>query len=453
MNNEHDLTKGNLWKQILLFSLPLMASNILQVLFNISDIAVVGKFSGDQALGAVGSTTIMVSLFTGFLIGIGNGVNVLIAKLIGKKDEEGLKKAIFTSFITSLSIGLIVLIAGLIFIRPLLELIKTKDDLIDGATLYLKIYILGMPGVAIYNFGNGVLSANGDTKKPIIFLTIAGILNVILNLFFVIVCKMSVDGVAIASIISQYTSAFLIVICLIKTKSVINLGFNFKNFKLTYTSQVLKLGIPSGFQNSIFAIANLFIQSAVNSFDTLMVDGNSAAANFDALVYDIMAAFYMATSSFGGQNYGANNKKRVLDSYLISTLYAFLFGLVIGVSLVLFGRFFLSIFTSSPDVIERGMKRLRIMGFSYAFSALMDASIAASRGISKTVVPTIIVIMGSCVFRVVWIYTIFEHYHTIESLYLLYIFSWMITGIVELIYFVFAYKSTFKSPPISKSYN
>lgn len=176
-----------------------------------------------------------------------------------------------------------------------------------------------------------------------------------------------------------------------------------------------------------------------------MVDGNSAAANFDALVYDVMAAFYMACASFGGQNYGANNKKRVLNSYLISTFYAFIAGLIIGLSLILFGRFFLSIFTSNDIVIDAGMKRLKIMGFSYAFSALMDGTIAASRGISKTIIPTIVVILGSCVFRIVWIYTIFKKFHTIESLYLLYFFSWAITGIVELIYYIFAYKKTFKN--------
>lgn len=444
MTNEIDLTTGSLWKKIFLFSLPLIASNILQVLFNMSDIAVVGKFSGDIALGAVGSTTILVTLFTGFLIGIGNGVNVLIAKYIGEEDKQSIKIGVLTSLITSIIVGLIILVLGVSLARFFLNIIDTKDDLIDGATLYLRIYFLGMPALAIYNCGCGIYSASGNTKKPLIYLFSAGIINVILNLFFVVVCHMNVEGVAIASIISQYISATLIVISLAKEKSSCKLTFKDNKFNIEYCIKVLKLGIPSGFQNSIFAIANLFIQKGVNSFDSIMVEGNSAATNFDALIYDVMAAFYMACSSFIGQNFGAKKKKRVINTYFITLIYSFCFGAILGILLLLFGKEFLRIFTSSDVVIEAGLKRIRIMALSYMVSAFMDNTIAASRGLGKTIVPTIIVIIGSCIFRIAWIYTIFAYFHTIKSLYLLYIFSWSITSIFEIIYFIFVYKKTFK---------
>lgn len=446
MKKEKNLTEGNLWKGIFLFSIPLIASNILQVLFNISDIAVVGNFSTmkEKALGSVGSTAILVTLFTGFLIGIGSGVNVVIANLVGRRDDKGERNAIFTSFFCSLIIGIILLIIILIGARFFLILIDTKVGLLDGAVLYLRIYALGMPALAIYNFGNGTFSAIGNTKKPLLFLFIAGIFNVGLNLFFVIVCKLDVAGVAIASIISQYISAILIVISLTRLKNEHQLVFKGNKFNHIQAKQLLKLGVPSGFQNCIFAIANLFIQKGVNSFDELMVEGNSAATNFDALVYDVMAAFYMACSSFIGQNYGAKKKKRIIQTYFISMLYAFLAGAIIGICMYFFGSTMLRIFTQDANVVKAGMRRMKVLGLSYMISAAMDNSIAASRGIGKSVIPTIIVICGSCLFRILWVYTIFAHYHTIESLYLLYSFSWTITGVCELTYFLDQYKKLYK---------
>lgn len=445
MKKEKLLTEGNLWKGILYFSFPLIASNILQVLFNLSDIAVVGNFSSikEKALGSVGSTSILVTLFTGFLIGIGSGVNVVIANLVGKKDQKGERTAIFTSFFCSLVIGIILLFVILIGARFFLILIDTKTGLLDGAVLYLRIYGLGMPALAIYNFGNGTFSAIGDTKKPLLFLFIAGIINIMLNLFFVIVCKLDVAGVALASIISQYISAVLITLALVKQTNEHKLSFINNKFDFRQAKNLLKLGVPSGFQNSIFAIANLFIQRGVNSFDDLMVEGNAAATNFDALVYDVMAAFYMACSSFIGQCYGAKKKKRIIQTYFISMFYAFLAGAVIGISMYFFGSVMLRLFTQNEDVINAGMTRMKVLGLSYMLSAIMDNSIAASRGIGKSVIPTIIVICGSCIFRIVWVYTIFKHYHTLKSLYLLYSFSWTITGLFEFVYFIIRYKKLF----------
>ena len=437
---EQDLTKGNLWKQILVFSLPLMISNLLQVLFNMADIAVVGRFAGSIALGAVGSTTTLVTLFTGFLIGMSGGVNVLIARYLGAKKPKDIEEATHTAVIICLLTGIVIMMAGLLFSYPILRLLHTKDELIAGATLYLRIYFLGMPALAVYNYGNAVFSAVGNTKKPLYYLTTAGIINIILNLFFVIVCHLDVAGVALASIISQYVSAILILSALFRSKEAYGLRLSKLRPNAKKASAILTVGFPSAVQYGIFQLANLFIQFGVNTFDATMVAGNSAAANADGLVYDVMAAFYTACSSFIGQNYGARNKDRVRKTYFITLAYSFGAGAVIGLTLELFGRQFLGLFTPEAAVIDAGMKRLVIMGFSYAFSAFMDNAIAASRGLGKSVVPTIIVIMGSCVFRIVWVYTIFAWFGTIPSLYLLYRFSWSITAIVEMIYFKSEYR-------------
>ena len=439
-----NMTSGKLGRQILFFSIPLILSNLLQVCFNMSDIAVVGKFAGPQALGSVGSTTILVTLFTGFLIGMGNGVNVLVARYLGKRDDSAVRDAVHSSLIICFAVGVLLLALGLAFSETLLKVLNTKDELMDGAKLYLKIYFWGMPALAVYNFGNAVLSAAGDTKRPLYYLLVAGIINVVLNLIFVIVFKRSVDGVAAASVISQYISAVLIILFLARHNLAYGIKAKYIHITRQHGADILKLGLPSGFQNAIFAIANLFIQSGVNSFDAVIVEGNAAAANADPLVYDVMAAFYMACSSFMSQNFGAGNKKRVIKSFYISLAYSAGAGAVLGLGLIIFGRQFLSLFTNEGQVINEGMIRLEVMGFSYAISAFMDSGIAASRGIGKTFVPTVIVIMGSCVFRVAWLYTVFAHFHTIFSLYLLYAFSWTITAAAEIAYFAAAYRGAYK---------
>lgn len=449
MSSATYMTEGKLSRQILKFSAPLMLSNVLQVLFNMSDIAVVGQFAGSRALGAVGSTATLVFLFTGFLIGIGNGVNARVAQHLGSRSERDTEETVHTSFLLCLMIGALLLALGIIFARPLLELLNTKDELIDSACLYLRIYFIGMPALAVYNFGNAVFSAAGNTKKPLLYLLIAGVINVVLNLFFVIVCKLDVAGVAIASAVSQYVSAIMIIVALLRCDEVFGLGFRKLRINRGKAVSVLSLGIPAGLQNSIFAIANLFIQSGVNSFDAVIVEGNSAAANADSLVYDVMAAFYTACSSFMGQNFGAGNRERVLKSYRLCLGYSLAIGVVLGALLLLFGEAFLSVFSSDPEVIEAGMMRLRVMGYSYAFSAFMDATIAASRGLGKSGVPMLIVFLGSCVFRIAWVYTVFAYFGTLESLYLLYIFSWSITAVAEIIYFFgFAVKKQLPKPQI-----
>lgn len=447
MRKTRSMTVGSLPKNILLFSLPLMLSNVLQVLFHMSDVAVVGRFAGASALGSVGSTATLVSLFTGFLIGLGGGINVLVARYYGADSADDVRETVHTSALISLITGMLFLLIGLLFSRSLLELLNTKEELIDGAALYLRIYFLGMPALAVYNFGNAVLSAVGDTRRPLIYLSTAGVLNIILNLFFVIVCRMGVAGVAWASAISQYLSAGLIIAALMRSRDAYALRLPALRLYPEKARFVLSLGIPSGAQNAIFATANLFIQAGVNSFDAVMVEGNSAAANADSLVYDVMAALYTACSSFMSQNYGAGKKDRILKSYFICLIYAFAIGLCMGLALLFFGENFLALFTTESAVIAAGMQRLKIMSLSYAVSAFMDCTIAASRGLGKSFVPMIMVIMGSCVFRVIWVYTVFAHFRTVPSLYLLYVFSWSITALAEIWYFARSYRREFSSVP------
>lgn len=435
-----EMTTGSLWKNIFLYSIPLMFSQVLEVLFNLSDVAVVGRFADYRALGSVGSTTLLVTLFTGFLIGMGCGVNVRVAHELGAGRKKKAEETIHTSLLLCLGAGILICLICYFFAGNMLSWMHTKDELMDGAVLYMKIYAFGMPAMAVYNFGNGVLSARGETTKPLIYLSIAGAWNVVLNLFFVIRCHMAADGVATASVIAQYLSAALVVANLLRRNDACHLYPSRIRFHKSAGKAVLVLGITTGLQNAIFAIANLFIQTAMNSFDAVMVSGNAAAMNADTLIFNIMAAFYTACASFISQNWGAGNKKRMRQSYLISMSYAVLAGAVFGVLLLVFGRQFLGLFATDEPVIQAGLQRIHIMWFSYMISPLMDCSIAASRGIGKSGVPTVIVILGSCVFRVFWVYTIFAYFHTVPSLYLLYTFSWALTGIAEILYFAVAFR-------------
>ncbi len=437
-----DLTTGSLWSGILFFSLPLIASNLLQILFNMSDIAVVGRFAGSVALGAVGSTTTLYTLYICFLIGMGAGANVIVARSMGGKHETDIKKTVHTALLICLMLGLFMMIVGEATEDVILRLLQTKPDLLPGALLYLRIVFLGLPALAIYNFGSAVFSAAGDTRKPLIFLAISGVLNVALNLLFVVVFHLDTAGVALATMISQYVSATCIIVALIRVHGPHKLHRADLKLDPTKAKILLKLCVPAGIQSSVFQIANLFIQYGVNTFDPIVVAGNAAAQNADSLVYDTMAAFYTACGSYIGQNYGAHKKDRMLKTYFVSLAYSFLFGLVLGVALAIFGRQFLSLFTTDPAVIDAGMKRLVLMGVCYGFSALMDNSIAASRGIGYTRIPLVIVIFGSVVLRIVWIYTIFAYFHTIQVLYLVFIVTWTISGILELLYFRKVFRRT-----------
>lgn len=437
--------QGSLFKTIFIFSLPLIFTNLLQVLFSFTDVAVLGRFASAESMGSVGSVAILVFMCTGFLTGIGSGVNSVAAFYIGTDNKKSVSDTVHTSAILCVSAGVAVCVFGILFARPVLQLMGTKAILIDGSVTYFKIYMLGMPALAFYNFGNGILSASGDTKSPLKFLSISGVVNVVLDLVFVICFNMDIAGVAVASISSLYISAFLVFLKLYKRNDA--LAFRFKNLRLNkfILYKLIKICIPAGMQNVIFAFANIFIQVGINSFDAAMVIANSAAANSDTLVYNIMSAFYVAGSTAIAQNYGAKNKKGILKSCFISVAYSFLAGLFLGVLLLLFGRYFLAVFTSEPHIIELGMERLTIMAFSYCLSAFMDAALASSRGLGETIIPTVIVIIGSCILRILWIYTVFGFFGTVLSLYLVFPVTWIITATAEFIYFAKLYRNIAKT--------
>lgn len=444
MTNEDKLINGSLWKNILIFSIPVIFSNLLQVLFNLSDIAVAGKFSGSIALGAVGSTSMLVSLFTGLLMGIGVGINVLVARFKGANDINNLRKTVHSGLIVSLLYGIVIMAISLVLAKPVLEAMKTKDELIKDAVLYIRIYFIGLPALAIYNYGNGVYSAVGNTRRPLIFIMISGAMNISLNLLFVAVFHLGVKGLAFASIISQYVLALVIVSSLKLSKG--EYGLKFKELRLDKRSakNILFIGIPSGLQCAIFALGNLFVQSGVNTFDHIMVEGNSAAMNADTLVYETMYAFYTACASFVSQNYGANKKDRVLKSYLICMVYAFGIGAILGLLIFTFDKGFLRIFTNDEEVINAGAQRLRLMCFCYCTSAFLDNTTAACRGLGKTLLPTITMICGACIFRIVWVYTIFKYlWNSIVGLYIVYIVSWGLICLFEIPYFIYIYKKAF----------
>lgn len=430
-----EMRTGNLWKKIMIYSLPLMFTHLLELFFNIADVAIAGKFAGPISLGAVGSCSMLVTLAVGWLIGISNGVNAQVAYYIGGNDLDKEKKAVTTGLVLCLAMGIFTTVLCLVLAQSVLELMGTKPELMDEAVTYFRIYMLGAPALAIFNFGNAVLTADGETKKPLTYLTIAGVVNVILNICFIKFLGMHSEGVAIASIISHYLSAAMIMREVRTTTKSYKLEYRLALLDKQIGFKILGIGIPAAVQYSLFSTANLFVQSAVNTFDHITVEGNSAAMNFDSIVYTMMTAFYAACTSFIAQNYGAKKKDRIMKSYIISTLYAFLMALVLGVAIYIFRFQLLYIFTDDPEVVKFGAIRLGILSLTYWISAFMDNATAAARGLGKTFVPTIIILMGSIVFRIVWIYTIFAYFHTLESLYLLYCFAFTLTSIAGNIYF------------------
>lgn len=444
MTREIDMLNGSLWKSLLLYSIPLMFSNVLQVLFNMSDVIVVGRFAGPIALGSVGSTTTLVQLTTGIMLGIGTGINAIVAFHTGAGEKNLVCRAVHTAFIISLATGLILAILGLTASRFFLSILGTKDELIRGAKLYLSVYLLGSPALALYNYGNAILTAIGDTKRPLVYLSISGVINIALNLFFVIVLKLSVLGVALASIISQYLSCILILVHLTHLNKEIALSVKDIKWDPILSREILKIGIPISAQHMLFSLSNLFVQASINYFDHRVVEGCAAAGNADNLVYDMMAAFYTATTSFISQNYGAKRISRIKSVYLITTLYSFIVGLVLGGLIWVFREPFLYLFTTNSEVVKYGSERLLVMGASFCISAFMDNATAASRGLGKSVGPTVIVVLGTIVFRIIWIYTVFRSFRTLTSLFLVYPTSWIFTAIAANIYFIYYLRKLFE---------
>ena len=427
-----DLTTGPLGKKIFRFSIPLIFSNLLQVLFNMADVAVVGRFAGSTALGAVGSTTILVSLFTGFLIGLAGGVNVLVAHHFGADDQKNLSDTVHSAALTCAAAGLVLLGIGCGFAGGILRALNTKPELMDGAVLYLRIYCLGMPALAVYNFGNAVFSAVGDTRRPLYYLSIAGVINVVLNLVFVIGFSMSVAGVALATIISQTVSALLVTGMLVREEGALRLDLRRLAFHAGTLKQILLIGLPAGLQSTVFSLSNVVIQSSINSFGSMVVAGNSASSNLEGFVYTAMNAFAQAAVTFTSQNIGArkyHNLDRVIRNCLLCVVVT---GLVLGGGAALAGHQLLRFYSSDTAVIATGAERLRLICGFYLLCGIMDVLASSLRGLGYSVLPMVVSLVGVCVLRLVWIATIFQLNRTPFMLYISYPISWALTALVHL---------------------
>ncbi len=437
---EIDMCSGSVFGKMLLFALPLMCSSILQLLFNAADIVVVGRFAGDNALAAVGSNTALINLLTNLFVGLSVGTNVLTAQYYGAKRERDLKETVHTSMLLSLYSGLLLMVVGLIGAPKLLALMQAPPEVLDLAVLYLRIYFLGMASMMVYNFGSAILRAVGDTKRPLYYLLGAGIVNVVLNLIFVIVCHLGVAGVAMATVISQTISAFLVVRCLVREQGGIHLELKELCITREKLGKIMQIGLPAGFQGTVFSLSNVVIQSAVNSFGNIAVAGNSAAANIEGFVYMAMNAFHQATISFTSQNYGARAYKRIYKILFAGELSVIVTGLVLGNLAVFFGEALLRIYSPSADVIAAGMTRLQIICTLYALCGVMDVLVGALRGIGYSIIPMIVSLVGACGLRLLWIATVFQipEYHSLRTVYLSYPITWTITLTVHAITFALA---------------
>lgn len=439
---EIDMTHGPILKKLLLFTVPLILSSILQLLFNAADVVVVGRFAqqGDLCLAAVGSTGSLTSLIVNMFVGLSVGTNVVAARAWGSGDHKAMEESVHTSMLVSIVSGVILAVVGVIGARVFLEWMNTPGEVIDLSSLYLRIYFAGMPANMIYNFGSAILRSVGDTRRPLIYLIIAGVLNVILNLFFVIVLHMDVEGVALATIISQAVSAALVVICLMRSEGGLRLTLKKLRIAGDTLKEIARIGLPAGFQGVLFSISNVMIQSSINSFGATVMAGSSAAGNLEGFVYVGMNAFHQAAVSFSSQNLGAGEYKRIWRIAVVCQVCVTVVGLLMGVGVWFFGSELLRIYTTSQEVVNAGLVRLTYVCLPYALCGMMDVMTGSLRGIGYSMTPMLVSILGICVFRVAWIATVCKlpACSDIDFVYLSYPISWIITLIAHTICFVWA---------------
>ena len=434
--NEIDMTTGPLIPKILAFSIPLMLSGILQLLFNAADIIVVGQFSSPQAMAAVGSTGSLNNLIVNIFLGLSIGSSVLMARFYGAKNRENIHDLIHTSILLSLTSGCVLIVLGQLLAKPLLTIMGTPDDVINQSILYMRIVFLGMPAMLTYDFGAGILRAVGDTKRPLAYLFIAGIINVCLNLISVIIFGMGVAGVAIATITSQYISALLVLRCMIKTNSVYKLNLKELRIRKSMLLRIIRIGVPAGIQGALFNVSNVLIQSSINSFGSLVMAGNTAAANIEGFVYTSMNAVYQASTNFTSQNVGAHKTKNITPVLLSCMLIVTSVGLILSTIVEVFAYQLLGIYSADADVISYGIERLHVVCLTYFLCGLMDTACGSIRGLGYSIAPTLVSLAGACGLRILWIYTVFQVHRTQFVLYLSYPVSWVVTFIAHIICFI-----------------
>jgi MATE efflux family protein len=442
-----DMTEGPLTTKIIKFTIPVMLTGILQLLFNTADVIVVGRFTGKTALAAVGSTGSLINLLVSLFMGLSIGTNVLVARYQGAKDDKAVSETVHTSIALGIVGGLILLIIGVVATRPLLEMMATPEDVIDQSTLYMRILFFGMPLNLILNFGAAILRAIGDTKRPLYYLTIAGVINLFLNIFLVTVFSLGVAGVAIATVISEGVSCGLILLCLKHETGAIRLYFNRIKINPSKCIDIMKIGLPAGLQGCIFSISNVLIQSSVNSFGSTVMAGNTAASNIEGFVYVSMNSLHQTCISFTSQNFGAGKFKRIKKVLINCLVIVAITGLVLGNSAYFFGKYLLSAYNNEAEVISYGLIRLSIISTMYFLCGLMDVMVGAMRGIGYSILPMIVSLVGACGLRIVWIYTVFAKFRTLDILFISYPVTWTITFLSHLVcYYIVTrkYKDKFR---------
>ncbi|WP_294430219.1 MATE family efflux transporter [uncultured Treponema sp.] len=429
MKNQIDMTTGAIFPKLVRFAVPLILSSILQLLFNAADIVVVGRYAGDNSLAAVGSTSSMVNLMVNFFIGLGVGCNVVAANFLGAGKKAELNRCVHTTMILSLIGGVILTLIGITFSRQILILMASPADVLPLSTLYLKIFFGGITATIVYNFGAALLRSKGDTKRPLYILLVAGLINVILNLIFVICFKMDVAGVAFATVLSQVFAAFCVIWILLHEEEEFRLDFKKMHLDLPILMKIVKIGVPAGFQSMLFSFSNMLIQSAVNSFGAVMVAGNSAAQSIEGFVYISMNSFAQATLTFASQNMGAHKIDRIKRLVVIAEGVVTAVGLVLGMTVLFFGRELLGIYSENEAVVSAGMLRLTVILATYCTCGMMDSMASAIRGVGHSVLPMIVTLVGACGLRIIYLLTFFQipRFHTFQGIFYSYPLSWIVT--------------------------
>ena len=451
--NQQDLTSGPLLSGIIAYTIPIILTSVLQLLFNAADLVVVGRFRGSLAVGAVGATGSITNLIVNLFVGLSIGAGVSVAHAIGAKQEKMLHRTIHTALFVALAGGAFLTVIGVSLSSTFLRLMDTPAEILPLASQYMQIYFCGMIFNLVYNFCAAILRAAGDTKSPLLFLSIAGLLNVALNFFFVVVCGMSVAGVALATIISQGVSAVLVVRSLMRRADGCRLDLRQIKLHKAQLLRILRIGVPAGIQGSLFAISNVIIQSSINSFGDIAVAGNAAAANIEGFVYVAMNAFSQTAVNYTGQNVGANRFDRVRKIALLCILCVAATGMLMGGAIYLCARPLLGIYiTDSPDAILYGITRMSFVGLPYFLCGMMDVATGSLRGLGSSLTPMVISVLGVCGIRLGWIFTIFRdpRFHSLESLFISYPISWTITFLIEMTAFFIIYRRRAKQviPPL-----
>ena len=430
-----DMLNGPLLPRILLFALPLALSSILQLLFNAADVVVLGRFVGPDALAAVGSTASLINLLVNLFVGLSVGVNVLVARNYARGDEAEVQDIVHTSVAVSVLSGILLIFVGYFFSGPMLLLMGSPENVLPMSVIYLRIYFAGMPFILLYDFGAAILRAIGDTRRPLYYLLFAGVLNVFLNLFFVLVCNMGVAGVAIATSVSNMVSSLLVARALMREESALRLHLRRLKVDLQVLKKIFTIGLPAGIQGCIFSVSNVLIQSSVNSFGYIVMAGCTASNNLEGFVYQAMNAVYQANLSFTSQNIGAGRYSRINRILYTCLFVVTVIGAGMGILFCIFGTPLLGIYSTEPEVIKAGLVRLYFICGTYFLCGWMDVLVGSMRGMGYAILPMIVSLIGACGLRILWIVTIFAGHHTMEMLFLSYPVSWIVTALVHYICF------------------